>query len=228
MKFRSLIAATALIGAAPLLPAAAQAPTAKISLSPSGGHVLGNPEARNRIVEYASYTCSHCATFETEASDELKANCVTKGLASFELRNLIRDPVDLTAAMLARCGTPGQFFGNHHAIMRNQNVWLTAAQSSTAETRKSWFEGSYAERMGKIARDTGLFRLMEGRGFTAQQLGQCLADGKAQTDISKMSEEGQKLGITGTPSFLLNGKLLDKVYGWAALKPLLPTVNTKS
>ncbi len=228
MKLRSLIAAAALIGAAPLLPAAAQAPSAKVALSPSGGHVLGNPGARTKIVEYASYTCSHCAAFETDASDELRTNYIRKGLASFELRNLIRDPVDLTAAMLARCGTPGQFFANHHAIMRNQNAWLTAAQTSSVETRKSWFEGSYAERMGKIARDTGLFRLMEGRGFTAQQISQCLADGKAQSDISRMSEEGQKLGITGTPSFLLNDKLLDKVYGWAALKPLLPTANTKS
>lgn len=228
MKLRTLIAATALIAAAPILPAAAQAPAANVSLSPSGGHVLGNPKARARIVEYASYTCSHCAAFETEAADELRNDYVRKGFASFELRNLIRDPVDLTAAMLARCGTPGQFFGNHHTIMRNQNAWLTAAQTSSVKTRKSWFEGSYAERMGKIARDTGLFRLMEGRGFTTQQLGQCLADGKAQTDISRMSEEGQKLGITGTPSFLLNGKMLDKVYGWAALKPLLPTANTKS
>ena len=226
MTLRTLIAATALIGAVPLLTAAAPAPTAqqaaKVSITPAGGHLLGSATARTKIVEYASYTCPHCAVFETEAAGELKADYVRKGIASFELRNLIRDPIDLTAAILARCGTPAQFFDNHHLIMRNQNVWLSAAKTATPETRKSWFEGSYTERLGKIAKDTGLYRLMQSRGFTPAQLDACLADEKARKLVADMSEGGQKLGVKGTPSFMLNGKLLEDVYGWAALKPLLP------
>ncbi len=230
MTLRTLIAATALIGAVPLLTAAAPAPTAqqagKISITPVGAHLLGSPTARTKIVEYASYTCSHCAAFETEATDELKANYVRNGLVSFELRNLIRDPIDLTAAMLARCGTPAQFFDNHHMIMRNQNVWLSAAKSSTPETRQSWSEGSYTERLSKIAKDTGLYQMMQSRGFTPAQLNTCLADEPGQKMVAAMTESGQKLGVKGTPSFMLNGKLLDNVYGWAALKPLLPKAKS--
>lgn len=228
MRLRTLIAAAALVGAAPVLtaaaPAAAPATSSnlKLSVTPAGSHLLGDPKARTKIVEYASYTCSHCAAFENEASGELKSNYVRRGIASFELRNLIRDPVDLTAALLARCGTPAQFFNNHHLIMRNQTVWLSAAQSSTPAMRKSWSEGSYPERLGKIAKDTGLFRLMQGRGFTPAQLNACLADEKAQETVVAMTEAGQKLGVTGTPGFLINGKLQKDVYGWAALKPLLP------
>ena len=231
MTLRTLIAAAAMLGALPILTAAAPAPpaaqaSARISITPIGGHLMGNPAARTKIVEYASYTCPHCAVFDAEGLDAIRGDYVRSGLASFELRNLIRDPLDFTAAMLARCGTPAQFFDNHHLIMRNQTVWLSAAQTATPETRNDWFEGSITERMGKIARGTGLYRLMQTRGFTAAQLDACLADEQGQKTVAEMSEGGQKLGVKGTPSFLLNGKLLADVYNWAALKPLLPKAKS--
>ncbi len=234
MRLRSLLALTSLAAAVPLMAAAAPPPepspqksaaqnsAAPVTLTPIGGHLLGNPKARTKIVEYASYTCPHCAMFEAEGAPAIKANYVRRGLASFELRNLIRDPVDLTTALLARCGPTSRFFANHELIMRNQPVWLSAAQTSTPETRKSWFEGSYGERMGKIAKDTGLFKLMQSNGYTSAQLNACLSDEAAQKTVSAMTEDAQKLGVKGTPSFLLNGKLLDGVYSWQALKPLLP------
>ncbi|MAC12683.1 MAG: protein-disulfide isomerase, partial [Sphingorhabdus sp.] len=40
--------------------------------------------------------------------------------------------------------------------------------------------------------------------------------------VAAMTEDAQKQGVKGTPSFMLNGKLLDGVYSWQALKPLLP------
>ena len=223
-----MFAAAALAVAAPFAATAAPAQTAakaapvKVAETPLGGHLLGSPAARTKIVEYASYTCPHCAMFEEEASAPLKNGYIQRGLASFELRNLIRDPVDLTAAMLARCGTASQFFDNHHLIMRNQPVWLSAVQSSSVETRKSWFEGSYAERLGKIAKDSGLYKLMQTRGFTPAQLDACLADETSQKTVAAMTEAGQAAGVTGTPMFMINGKLLKDVYSWAALKPLLP------
>ena len=230
MKLRSVFALTSLAVAAPLLAAAAPTPqkaafqksAAPVTLTAIGGHLIGSPKARTKIIEYASYTCPHCAMFEAEGAPAIKANYVRRGLASFELRNLIRDPVDLTAALLARCGSPSRFFANHELIMRNQPVWLSAAQTSTPETRKSWFEGSYGERMGKIAKDTGLYKLMLSNDYTSAQLDSCLSDEAVQKTVAAMTEDGQKQGVKGTPSFMLNGKLLDGVYSWQALKPLLP------
>ena len=225
MKLRTLLAAAALVGAAPVLTAAAPAPStaaAPVTITASGAHLLGNSKARARLVEYASYTCPHCAEFEDSASVELRADYVSKGLVSFELRNLIRDPVDFTAAMLARCGQPEQFFGNHHFLLRNQNVWLPASRTVSPEARKAWSDGTYTQRMGKIARDTGLFGLMQGRGFTPAQLDACLADEQQQQIVGEMSAKGQELGVKGTPTFFLNGKQLDKVDGWRGLKTLLP------
>ncbi len=236
MILRSLFPATLLL-ALPLLAAAppaqkaaskAVSKPATVTISAGGGHILGNPKARHGLIEYASYTCPHCAVFEAEGGGPIAADYVRRGLISFELRNLIRDPVDLSAALLARCGPPSRFFDNHRLIMRNQSVWLSAAQSTTVETRKTWFEGTYPERLTRIAKDTGLYTLMRAQGFAAAQLDACLADAKSLDAVTKMSDAGAKMGVDGTPTFFLDGKKLNDVYGWAALKPLLPTVNPKS
>src|SRR3546814_2774047 len=58
---------------------------------------MGNPDASIKIVEFASLTCSHCAEFSLESHDELKRDFIDTGRVSLELRNFIRDGIDLTA-----------------------------------------------------------------------------------------------------------------------------------
>src|SRR3546814_5533810 len=106
---RYLLAAVLLpLSSIPLLtaaaPPAATAWSATIGESGIGAYSVGNPQAKVKLVEYFSYTCSHCAEFAKEAGVPLKAQYIDKGSVLFEYRNLIRDPVDMTAAMLARCG----------------------------------------------------------------------------------------------------------------------------
>ena len=62
------------------------------------------PGGEVRLVEYFSYTCHVCADFAKLGAAPLKAQYVDRGLVLFEYRNLVRDPVDMTAALLARCG----------------------------------------------------------------------------------------------------------------------------
>ena len=59
------------------LPAAQQAPwLAQITIAPSGSHIIGNPDAKVKLVEYMSYTCPHCAAFEAESATPLRADFV--------------------------------------------------------------------------------------------------------------------------------------------------------
>ena len=62
---------------------------------------------------------------------------------------------------------------------------------------------------------------MLGRGYTPAQLDRCLAD-KALGDrlANQTKDASERIGVQGTPSFLINGKL-QAVYDWPALKPLL-------
>jgi hypothetical protein len=67
-----------------LVPAAAQAAPAKdwsqtVTLTKEGAHVIGNPAAKTRLVEYVSYTCPHCAHFVAEGTAPLKAGWVSRG-----------------------------------------------------------------------------------------------------------------------------------------------------
>ncbi len=210
-----------LIGGAALAAAPAKpAWLLTFNVSPVGGHIIGNPAAATKLVEYASYTCGHCGTFETTEAPLLKSQYVANGKVSFEIRNLVRDPLDLTAALLARCGGKGRFFGNHRQLMATQSQWANGDKISDVTAAKldaddavGFMQGAYAE--------LGLDKVMQARGVTIAQGKACLADAAALNQVLAMTEVATgKLGLTGTPSFLVNGKVVE-ANTLATLKPFL-------
>ena len=50
-----------------------------------------------------------------------------------EVRHLIRDPIDMTVAMLTNCGMPARFFGNHNMFLASQNTWIGRAAYAYAQ-----------------------------------------------------------------------------------------------
>lgn len=199
--------------------------SATVSQSEIGGYVIGNPAAATKVVEYISYTCNHCADFETNGSPVLKSQYIAKGTVSAEIRNMVRDPADMAAALLARCGGKTRFVGNHAALMAAQSVWLGKVTSAPKDVQASWFQGTVPERLTKIANGSGMMALMQKRGFTAAQLKTCLASEPEQKKILAMTKYAtDTLQVSGTPSFTMNGKLLDHVHNWAALKAKLDTL----
>jgi protein-disulfide isomerase len=195
--------------------------SAKVETSPIGAYIVGNPNAKVRLVEYFSYTCSHCAEFAKAGTVPLRTLYIDKGLVLFEYRNLVRDPVDMTAALLARCGAPAAFAGNHDAIFAAQPVWLGKVAKATEAQRKSWYQGSLGDRARRIAADTGLTAIMQKRGYTMAQIGACLDSEVAQAEIAGMTNIGQNADrVAGTPTFFINGRNA-AVVQWAALKTKL-------
>ncbi|QTD57063.1 thioredoxin domain-containing protein [Parasphingorhabdus cellanae] len=230
MKFGSAYLASAALGAATMVaaPAVAQSQTEqtdwtqRITMSDQGGHIMGNPLAKHRLTEYMSYTCNHCANFEAESHDPLKSGFVNKGHVSFEVRNLVLNPIDLTAAMLARCGGRTKFFGNHRALLIAQESWVKTFQSSSPKVMKSLSEGTVPERLKKIAKAADFYGLMKKRGYSNGQVDACLSDKSAQDAILGMTKYAtQTLKLSSTPSFTLNDKPVDKVHSWARLRPTL-------
>ena len=138
----------------------------RVEVTPSGSHVLGNPAAALKLSEYISYTCSHCANFDREASDRLRIYGIAQGKLSVEVRHLLRDPIDLTVAMLTNCGPPARFFANHTMFLRSQSRWMASANSATAAQQARWNAGSQKSRLQSIATDFGFFEMMAGRGGT--------------------------------------------------------------
>jgi protein-disulfide isomerase len=122
-----------------------------IILTPEGAHLVGNPAAKTRLVEYVSYTCSHCAHFVVEGSEPLRKGWISKGAIAAEIRNLVRDRFDLTAAILARCGGPARFSAIHDAIFAAQDGWLERVRAYASAPMSLPPDATRAEVMTDIA-----------------------------------------------------------------------------
>ncbi len=222
------IAATALIAAGPLgaKPAGKAKPAApaatwdqKLTRSPAGNHVIGNPAAKVRLVEFMSYTCPHCADYAHDSKTALLGGLVRQGKVAVEIRPFFRNIIDVSASLLALCGPDSKFPGNHHAIMAAQSNWL---KNPPEDAQERWNKPEFGTRMKVVAQDMGLYALMTERGYTPAQLDQCLANLPLAEKLAAQTNEAQQAGVNGTPSFMINGKL-QEVHGWSALQPLLGT-----
>ncbi len=222
MRLNSAYFASVLVAATVIAAPASAQQSDRVTLSSIGGHIMGSPLAKHKLTEYMSYTCSHCADFEAESHQALVTKFVNKSHVSFEVRNLILNPIDLTAAMLARCGGRTKFFGNHHDLLAKQSSWMKKFQSISPKVMATMNDGTVPERLKKIAKASGLDELMKGRGFTAPQIDACLSDKAEQDKILAMTKHATAtLKLSGTPSFTLGGKPLANVHNWTTLQPKL-------
>ncbi|MBU0669118.1 MAG: DsbA family protein [Alphaproteobacteria bacterium] len=186
------------------------------------GHLLGNPEAEVKLVEFMSYTCSHCADFARSGDQAIKLAYVPNGRVSFEIRHLLRDPIDLTAALLTHCGDPAKFPANHAAILNAQEDWMAKARATTQAQRSRWQFGSNGARRQAMASDLGFYALMERRGYSRVALDRCLADEAKASALAETSQaDVATYNLQGTPSFVVDGELLEGVFTWPALEKAL-------
>jgi len=222
--FALTAASAALLPVAGTAQSAATAWTDRVSQSDVGGHVRGNTAAPQKIIEYMSYTCPHCAAFEQESSPALADGFIATGKTSLEVRNFIRDPVDLTVALLARCGEPRSFFRRHKGLLASQKTWLGKAGSMGREGQAAWYQGDTNARLQRIASDLGLYDELRRHAplATDAQINACLANKTEQNKVLAMTKFAtDTVKVQGTPSFTLGGKLLANVYDWKSLEPLL-------
>ena len=150
---------------------------------------LGNPDAAVTVIEYASFTCPHCARFHMDAFKQLKADFIDTGKINFVYREVYFDRFGLWAAIVARCGegAENRFFGIADMVYEQQSTW--ARQENPADIVDS------LRKIGKTA------------GLTDAQLDQCFTDGDAaQAMYARWLQQSEADDITSTPSFVIDGK----------------------
>jgi len=180
-----------------------------VTVTPEGGYMIGNPDAPLKLVEYASHTCGHCADFAAAGTPVLKTKYVPTGVVSFELRNLVRDPIDLSIATLVRCGTKENMLPLADQAWASLNDIFAAVQANQAIYEASSNQ-PVEQRFITIAQAAGLIDFFAARGLSADQSRACLADTKAVQAIADASNaQSEELKINGTPTFFLNGKKLE-------------------
>lgn len=208
------------VRAAPASPAANYA--SLVTITPQGAFVLGNPKAKVRLVEYLSYTCNHCAHFTEDAAVPLKRDYVAKGLVSVELRNLVRDAFDLTAALLARCGGPSRVFTLTEDMMRGQSVWMAQGQLAAIKQETQLKAMPLTKQLQTLAKGTGLLAIAQARGVAPAQANACLASDQMHKTVMAMTKDAIEVRkINSTPSFLINGQPGPRTASWADVETAL-------
>ncbi len=143
------------------------------------------------------------------------------GKVTLEVRPVIRNGIDLAVTLLANCGDPAGFKSRHQALMLNQAVWLGKARNAPQSQLEIWQRADKAARMNAV-NALGLTELLAQRGQSRAELDACVSnDTAAKALLANDEADAAEFGISSTPSFALDGKLLADVHGWETLYPVL-------
>ncbi len=147
--------------------------------------VIGNADAPNIIVEYASMTCPHCAQFQKDVFPVLKAKYIDTGKAKYMLREFPLDTLAVAAFMLARCAGEDRYYPMVDGLFGTQETWAVPGA-----------EGK--DKLLMIARQAG---------FSKERSDTCLGDKKLFNNILETRSRGhERFGIESTPTFFVNAK----------------------
>jgi len=161
---------------------------------------IGSEDAPITVIEYASFTCPHCATFHENVYPQLVENYVDTGDVRFVLREVYFDRYGLWAGMVARCGGPLRYFGISEMIMEEQREWVQGEPAEVAANLR---------RLGLRA------------GLSNEALDACLTDNDtAQAMVTLSTAQAEADDISGTPSLVINGELYSNM-SYAALADVL-------
>lgn len=194
-----------------------------INATPDGGVMMGNPNAKVHLIEIGSLTCPHCQEFEETAVDQLIAKYVKTGKVSYEFRDYIRDMFDLSAVLIAKCNGPEGFFPLSRAFYDDQPNWVGRVikiPQAQQEALQNLPENQIELEAAKAA---GLLDWAAARGVPQAKATQCLTDTKKIDEIVNQSGaiSQQWPDFQGTPNFVINGTLDNKIGKWDELDAAL-------
>ena len=158
------------------------------SAAADGDMTMGDPNAPVKMVEYASLSCVHCATFNNEVFPELKEKYIDTGKVHYTFKEFLTPPAEVAAAgfLLARCAGEDKYFSVVDSIFHSQQEMFT-----TGDMRGI------------------LLRTAQSAGMTEEKFNACITDEAALKALNERVEKAVKVDkITATPSFMINGKKL--------------------
>ena len=148
--------------------------------------IIGNKDAKVTMMEYASFTCPHCARFHTEVFKPLKADYIDTGKIKFVYREVYFDRYGLWAAMVARCGGEMRYFGISDILLSTQDEWAATDDPAIV-----------VANLKKIGRTAGM---------DDATIGACLDNGDmAQAMVTAYQTNAAADQVEGTPTLLING-----------------------
>lgn len=189
------------------------------------GFVMGNPDAPLKLIEFASPTCSHCAEFSKEGAEALKSEFVDSGRVSLEIRPFMLNPMDLAIASIANCGGTERFFPLLENVYATQEELIQGIQSADQAAAQSALQ---SQNFPAFARAIKLDTYFAARGMAAADIDTCLSDtAKVTRWQESTTRNGEQFEITGTPTFVLNGEVLNNAGTWEAVRERLAAAGAR-
>lgn len=195
-----------------------------VNMSSADGFVMGNPNAKVKLLEIGSLFCPYCKRFEDEGSPLLVENYVKTGKVSWEFRPyVIHGPIDVAANIVARCAGMKTFFPLTKALYKDQPILEGKVQNLSQDKQNELQNLPTNQVFVAWGNLLGLQDWAAARGLPQAKSNQCLADQKMiDREVQITSDvNSQYPEFSGTPSFVINGKMLTKTGDWKTLQPQL-------
>lgn len=183
-------------------PTGGQAAPTDLKVNLENVPMLGEATASVTIVEFSDFQCPYCEQFFTLTLPQVKKEYVETGKVKYYFKNFPLVTLHKNAAKAAEAALcaedQGKFWVYHDQLFAKQGEW--AEQTSPSALFKKYAGGL---------------------ALGAAAFAQCLDSGNYAAEVMSNLNEGQTLGVTGTPSFVINGKLFVGAYPFAEIKRIL-------
>lgn len=146
---------------------------------------IGRADAPVTVIEYASFSCNHCADWHRFVFPAFKERLIDTGQVRFVFRNLptLPEEISLPGAALARCAAPERFFDVVSALMLGQDAVLRGGN------REDWYAPAIAVS-----------------GRTQAQIEACAVTPATRNAINRDIDSATAAGVSSTPAFFVNGR----------------------
>lgn len=194
-RFVSFAKTTVLISASALLinacsdkgtSTAKSADSKRTAFEVSTDHALGSADAPITVVEYASVACGHCANWHESVWPDLKSRYVDTGKVRYIYREFPTGNVSLATVghLLANCAGDDKFFGMIGVQMKRQSQLLGAGSRVKEE----------------------YVALAKSAGMSEADFDACMSNQDQIDRLNTIADDGSNAGVTGTPTFFVNGQ----------------------
>ena len=149
--------------------------------------VIGDKNAPITIIEYASLSCSHCASFHNNTLPDIKKEYVDTGKVRFVFRNFPYDPPSLIGSVILKCVPKDVRYDYMNVLFLLRKNWVISDNAKSTQE---------------------LYKIMQSGGMSKEDFDNCLKrDDLANQIIKGRIDVQNEFNIQSTPSFLINGNL---------------------
>lgn len=165
------------------------APEIRAPVALRGDMAMGSSDAPVTLVAFLSATCPYCAAFDERVLPGIRTDYIERGRLRLVVREVLTPPwtVDESGFLLARCAGPKRYLDVLDALYRGRDEMV---RSRTAEPV---FD-----------------RIASNLKMPSYQMIDCISNPEALNELRERSNAALASGVTGTPTFIINGHVLKR------------------